>query len=153
MHIEEDKQRHELISHARAGALAVSEAEIRFMVDQFYARVRTDDMLAPLFASIGADDWPVHLDKMSDFWSSLLLASGRYKGAPMAIHLAMPHLDIVHFERWLTLFREVVAAVYDEAVARVIIGKAENVARSLHYGIASSQGRFSSWNPSSKVGS
>lgn len=147
----DEKSRRDPTPRARIAALDISEAEIRSMVDEFYDRVRSDSLLAPLFASIDADGWALHLEKMHDFWSSLLLASGRYKGAPMAVHLAMPHLDVVHFERWLTLFRENATDLFEDAVARVIIGKAENVARSLHYGIASSRSELSSWDPTSSV--
>ena len=65
----------------------VTEPTIRLLVDAFYARVRRDPTLAPVFAAaIAADAWPVHLEKMYAFWSSVMLTSGRYKGDPVATH-------------------------------------------------------------------
>ena len=43
-------------------------------------------MLGPIFNNAIAD-WPEHLEKLTAFWSSVMLTSGRYKGNPMAAHL------------------------------------------------------------------
>ena len=33
------------------------------------------------------NSWPVHLAKMYDFWSSVMLTTGRYKGNPLGVHM------------------------------------------------------------------
>ncbi len=133
----------------RFGALEITDGEIGTMVDVFYGRVLKDPVLGPLFARIGPDDWQPHLATMRDFWSSILLASGRYKGAPMAAHIPMSHLKSSDFERWLALFRETVEELFEAAVSSAIMGKAENIAKSLHFGIASRRGEVVTWDPSS----
>jgi hemoglobin len=77
----------------------ISEAQISALVDAFYAKVRQDPEIGPIFNAI-VDDWPYHLALLKDFWSSVLLATGRYKGNPMMRHFQLG-LDPQHFERWL----------------------------------------------------
>ena len=45
--------------------------------------------LGPVFERVVGDAWEPHLEKMRAFWSSLVLASGRYKGNPMMAHLML----------------------------------------------------------------
>ena len=61
----------------------ISEHGIGRLVDEFYAKVRADPELAPIFERAIPGDWGPHLTKMRDFWSSVLLTSGRYKGNPV----------------------------------------------------------------------
>ena len=86
-------------------ALNISEAMIRKLVEAFYAKVRTDAVLGPVFEA-KIHDWNEHLAKLSDFWSSIVLMSGRYKGRPMPVHAAIPEISDEHFVRWLQLFGE-----------------------------------------------
>ena len=72
----------------------MTEATIRPLVDAFYARVRRDPTLGPIFAdAIAEDAWPVHLEKMYAFWSSVMLTSGRYKGDPVSTIARSPGLN------------------------------------------------------------
>ena len=80
----------------------IDEAMIDRLIRGFYARVRDDDVLGPIFAE-KIEDWEPHLQKMRAFWSSVALMSGRYHGQPMAKHLPLP-IDARHFDRWLALF-------------------------------------------------
>ena len=48
---------------------------IETIIRAFYARVRQDPLLAPIFAS-RISDWEPHLDNMFAFWSSLTLQTG-----------------------------------------------------------------------------
>ena len=84
----------------------MNEDEISLLVESFYAKVREDPALGPVFNG-AITDWPEHLEKLSAFWSSVMLTTGRYKGNPMAAHLK--HLETIRtpmFERWLELWRE-----------------------------------------------
>ena len=68
----------------------LTESSIVRLVDAFYAKVRRDAQLGPVFdRAISADGWPAHLDKMYGFWSSVMLTTGRYKGNPLAVHAAV----------------------------------------------------------------
>lgn len=82
-----------------------TEADIREMVERFYGMIRADEALGPIFEA-HVDDWDEHLRTLSDFWSSMLLRTGRFRGAPMPRHMRLPGLSAELFERWLALFAE-----------------------------------------------
>lgn len=116
-------------------AVGVDEAMIRALVHGFYARVRRDDMLGPIFNGKVAN-WDEHLEKLCGFWSSVTLMSGRYKGTPMQAHAALPEISAQHFDRWLALFRETARELCPPAAAELFIDRAERIAQSLETGIA-----------------
>lgn len=107
------------------------------LVHRFYERVQQDPLLAPIFAT-RIVDWAPHLAKMVSFWSSVALMTGRYHGAPVPAHVALPLSD-VHFERWLAHFRETASEICPPAGAAHVIDRAERIARSLQMAIEQSQ--------------
>src|SRR5689334_22105908 len=85
----------------------VTEDDIASLVGTFYAKVREDPHLGPIFArALGEDGWDNHLATLRDFWSSVMLTSGRYKGAPLDVHRQLGSLTLGLFDRWLALFGE-----------------------------------------------
>lgn len=117
-----------------------SDAEIRNLVIDFYGRARRDAELGPLFEN-NVKDWDAHFDKLTDFWSSVLNTSGRYKGQPMPAHVRLDELQMEHFGRWLSLFRLSAAATLNADAAAVAIIKAERIAESLQLGIRHFRGQ------------
>ncbi|MEO6841642.1 MAG: group III truncated hemoglobin [Bradyrhizobium sp.] len=113
----------------------VSEDGIRRLVDAFYARVRQDAELAPIFARAIPGDWGPHLDKMYAFWSSVMLTTGRYKGNPLAKHFALPGMQPALFERWLALFDETANELFDDDISAEFRAKAVRIAESLKLGL------------------
>jgi hemoglobin len=117
---------------ATAGKLDhVSEDGIRQLVDAFYVKVRGDPELAPIFARAIPGDWQPHLTRMYAFWSSLMLATGRYKGNPVAKHLVIPGMKPELFARWLALFDATCGELFDHATSEAFRIKAERIAESL----------------------
>jgi len=98
----------------------ISEALIERLVHSFYAKVRKDEALGPIFARVIGGDWTAHLAKMCKFWSSVMLMSGSYKGNPMIAHIRLKTVRPEHFERWLDLFRETAVATCPGDVAEGI---------------------------------
>jgi hemoglobin len=109
----------------------LSESAIRQLVDSFYKKVRTDPELGPIFERAIPGDWGPHLATMHDFWSSIMLTGGRYKGNPVAIHLRVEGIEPPLFARWLTLFDETCRELFDDNVAAAFRVKAERIAESL----------------------
>jgi hemoglobin len=107
----------------------IDEQAIAAMVARFYSKARQDEMIGPLFNAAVAD-WDEHLKKLGDFWSSVMLTSGRYKGNPMAAHLQQP-IEPQFFERWLGLWRETADELFGPELAARWQNKAENIAESL----------------------
>ena len=109
----------------------MTEAQIAALVRTFYERVRLDPELGALFES-AVHDWPAHLGTLTDFWSSVMLTSGRYKGSPMAAHLRHAGaIEPAMFERWLTLWRQTARETLAPAEAAAVAAKAERIAESL----------------------
>ena len=78
-------------------AVGITEAMIEAVVHGFYDRIRQDPALGPIFnRTIAPEAWPAHLRKMCDFWSSVMLMSGRFKGAPMAAHIRIAEIRPTH---------------------------------------------------------
>lgn len=123
------------------GVEGITEEALAALVDAFYARVRVDALLGPIFnGAIG--DWPEHLDKLKSFWSSVMLTTGRYKGKPLPAHVR--HADAITpetFARWLSLWRETTGELLAPAPAAAMQDKAERIAESLMLGIRFSRDR------------
>lgn len=109
-----------------------TDAEIASFVRAFYAKVRKDDLIGPIF-NVHIDDWEHHLVLLSDFWSSVLRGSGRYSGTPMQKHVALETLKPEFFERWLNLFRETLAEQPNAALRERASSAAQRIAQSLWY--------------------
>ena len=77
--------------------------DIKLLVDDFYGRVRKDDLLADIFNGVIGDQWTVHLTKMYTFWQTILLQEHTYYGSPFPPHAKLP-VEKKHFERWILLF-------------------------------------------------
>ena len=120
-------------------APVITEQQISNLVDTFYAKVRRDEEIGPIFNAI-VGDWPHHLATLKDFWSTVLLTTGRYKGDPMMKHLQLP-LDPDHFHRWLALFAETANELLPPPIAANVIAKSERIAQNLQAGIAYQQAR------------
>lgn len=86
----------------------ISPADIEIVVQQFYARVRTDPILGPIFAN-HVQDWPAHECKITAFWCNAILRTQTYSGNPMQVHLAAGNIRPDHFAIWLDLFEDVLA--------------------------------------------
>jgi hemoglobin len=131
-------ERREKITAEITERTGIAEAMIERLVRGFYAKVRTDAVLAPIFEA-RIRDWEPHLEQMCAFWSSVALMSGRYHGTPMVKHVPLP-VDAAHFDRWLELFEETARELCPPQAAAHFVERARRIAASLEFGIASGQG-------------
>jgi hemoglobin len=128
------------LSQAIAEETGIDDALIEALVRRFYAKVRSDALLGPVFeARIG--DWEPHLQRMCEFWSSVALMTGRYHGTPMVKHLPLP-VDAAHFDRWLALFEEMARETCAPRAADHFVERARRIAESLEMGVAGFNGAF-----------
>lgn len=116
----------------------ISEKNIELLVDRFYAKIRTHPQLGPIFNGvIGYSDeqWQPHLSKICDFWSSIMLGGGRYKGNPLKKHQEVPPFDIGLFKSWLDLFYQTAQSLYSPQIAEQFREKSHQIAHSLQWGL------------------
>ena len=68
---------------------------------------------------------------MRNFWSSVMLTSGRYKGAPAPAHLRIKDIEPQMFDCWLRIFGETCDELFESDVAAAFRVKAARIAESL----------------------
>ena len=122
---------------ARTG---IDEPMIEQVVRSFYARIRADALLGPVFED-RILEWEPHLQRMFAFWSSVALMSGRYHGRPMEKHERLP-IDHRHFNRWIAVFEETVGELCPPAAADTFVTLARRIAVSLEASVATRCGHL-----------
>ena len=127
-------ERRERITAEIVANTGIDEHMIERLVHSFYAKVREDALLGPIFEA-RIQDWEPHLRQMCAFWSSVALMSGRYHGSPMAKHMPLP-VDSVHFDRWLALFEQTAREVCPAEAEAHFVERARRIAESLELGVA-----------------
>jgi len=102
--------------------------DISIFVDEFYDKIKQDQMLGPVFFGAIKGDWQPHLDRMYAFWDSVLFSTPGFNGNPFAKHATL-RIGQEHFNQWLVLFEDTIDSnfsgpVADEAKHRAhLIGK------------------------------
>lgn len=62
--------------------------DIELLVNSFYAKIRVDELLGPIFNShISENAWPEHLKNLADFWETNIFGVPRFKGSPTQKHI------------------------------------------------------------------
>lgn len=119
-------------AETEARARAIIEKAFEDGIDRFYAKVRLDDLIGPVF--LGAvHDWTAHKQVMVDFWSRAVLGTQRYGGMPLPPHVKL-RLDPSHFDRWLKLWKEACDETMPEPLAQHVYAISMNMSR--HWSVA-----------------
>jgi len=95
--------------------------DIYTLVTSFYTSVRKDKTLGPIFNKI-IDDWPSHMDHLTDFWETNLFAIKKYKGNPIAVHQEVDQkvnytINVNHFGIWLNLWANTIDDLFEGEIA------------------------------------
>lgn len=117
----------------------ISRADIDALLPRFYAAVRAEPTLGPIFEGrIGTDDkvWRRHIAKIGDFWSNVMLHTRTYQGNPMRVHMGIPEIRPAHFEIWLDLFEATARDMLPAGKANAFNSLARRIGASLSMGIA-----------------
>jgi hemoglobin len=86
--------------------------DIEKMVESFYSKVRDNELLGPIFDRVIGNNWSVHLNKMYDFWETILLNKKTYWGRPFPPHLKL-EVTKIHFDTWQQLFQENIDELFE----------------------------------------
>lgn len=117
---------------------SITEQSIGKLVELFYAKVRRDAALAPIFEKALAGRWEGHIATMRQFWCSALRVKRDYHGDMLAAHQKFGKLPRLLLLRWLLLFRKTVDECFMEAPAESIFDRAFKTARNLESALAHS---------------
>ena len=124
-----------------ARAAGLTEPLVRQVIEAFYAKVRRDAALGPIFDGIIKDDWPAHMDRITAFWLTATRLGSGYEGRGfMPAHLRHGAIRAEQLPRWLLLFRETAQETCPPAAAEVLVDIAERMADSIRIGLARRDG-------------
>ena len=112
------------------------------LVHSFYADVRADPLLSPVFEEALRDRWEPHLARMVDFWSTVALGSKRFRGNVFTKHMALQGVTPAHFAAWVRLWGEHTNRVFTPEVAQELQLAAHGIARNLFQGYFGTQPTF-----------
>jgi hemoglobin len=105
---------------------------IRELVAVFYARVRKDAVLGPVFDEIIGDGWDAHLEKVAAFWRYTTRIDRAYRARDfMPAHVRHRQIQASLLPRWLSLFRQTAREVCPQEAADHLIDIAERMATSI----------------------
>ncbi len=110
----------------------INHQNIQTLMDSFYAKVRKNKDLGPIFEGVIGTDfkaWEAHKEKIGRFWRQMLLGENVFDGQPLKKHLELPSFPREHFEVWLNLFSETLYEIYTPEVAKSILLKAQMIAQ------------------------
>ncbi|NML60153.1 group III truncated hemoglobin [Massilia sp. RP-1-19] len=104
------------------------------LVHEFYADVRGDPQLQLIFEAAIGDNWEPHLDRMVEFWSTVMLATHEFRGNVFGTHMELDGVVPEHFKRWLALFESTARRLFVPDLADEFLLVARRIAASLQYG-------------------
>lgn len=110
--------------------------DIEILINAFYAKIRKDELLGPIFNShISEDRWAGHLVNLADFWETNLFGVPKFKGNPTQKHINVDKnlnytISQVHFGKWLQLWFETINELYVGEYAQ----RAKDAARKMSTG-------------------
>ena len=105
--------------------------DVKLLVDTFYGKIREDEALKDIFNNKIEDRWPEHLQKMYNFWQTVLLEEHTYYGSPFMPHAKLP-VNLEHFERWLALFYATVDDLFEGEKAEQAKWQGQRMAEMFH---------------------
>lgn len=108
-----------------------NRSDVELLVDTFYGKVMTNEVIGFIFSDVVGIDWSKHLPKMYNFWSSLLFGERDYSGNPMRVHVALSKLTEMsskEFGEWLRLFNETVDELFEGDKANEAKARASKIA-------------------------
>jgi hemoglobin len=111
-----------------------TRADVLRLVERFYERAFTDDLVGPIFTDIAEMDLAAHLPVMGDFWETVLFRTGSYRRNALRVHAelhARAPLTPEHFGRWLDLWKSTVDDLFAGPKAELAKTQATRVAWSM----------------------
>jgi hemoglobin len=115
----------------------LSAALVHQVVVAFYAKVREDPLLGPVFCEILGEDWSAHIEKVAAFWRYTTRIDRTYHARDfMPAHLKHLQIQATFLPRWLMLFRQTAQDICPKEAADHLIGIAERMAVSIEMSLA-----------------
>lgn len=104
------------------------------LVHTFYGEVRSDPVLGPVFNNAIGDHWDEHMERLTDFWCTVMLGTKEFQGNVFGTHMQLQGVAPEHFRRWLDIFAATATRLFGAALAEEFLMVARRIAGSLQYG-------------------
>ena len=129
-------------SDGPGGHAPPSVESITQLVHGFYGDVRRDPLLGPVFEKALHGQWDAHLQRLVDFWSTVVLGTRSFKGDVFGKHMALEGVTPAHFAAWVGLWQQHTSRLFAPEVARDLQVAAHGIARNLFRGYFGSDPAF-----------
>lgn len=122
-----------MIMHAKTDIQ--NRADVRLLVETFYAKIRTHEILGPIFNPI-VSDWKAHFDLLTDFWETQLFLKRKYHGNPVAVHQEVDDkmdnsITSEHFGLWLNVWFATIDELFTGDTAWIAKNRAQKMSTML----------------------
>lgn len=112
-----------------------NRAHIRLLVETFYAKIRVDDVLGPIFNAI-ITDWESHYELLTDFWETQLFLKRKYHGNPVTVHQEVDDkmgnsVTSEHFGLWLNVWFATIDDLFEGETAWIAKNRAQKMSTML----------------------
>ncbi len=93
--------------------------DLSLLVNTFYENIRENELLGPIFnGHIKKEQWPAHLEKLTDFWVTALFGIVCFKGNPTLAHRTVDKnlkhsITEHHFEQWVALWHNTIDLLFE----------------------------------------
>jgi hemoglobin len=117
-----------------------SRKDIEILVDEFYSKVKKDELIGFIFTDIVKVNWEKHLPVMYGFFENLLFYTGSYTGNPMELHKHINRLFPLtseHFLQWTNLFNSTVDELFAGEKTELAKQRAKSIAAVMQIKITS----------------
>lgn len=113
--------------------------DVFLLVSSFYTKVRANEKIGHFFNET-IDDWPAHLEKLTDFWETNLFMVSKFRGNLMRAHKEVDEnfdhsIEQKHFGEWLNMWHQTVDELFDGERANIAKNRARNMAHNLFMNI------------------
>lgn len=109
----------------------ISPETLAQLVQDFYADVRKDPLLGPVFEREIGDQWDAHLVRMEDFWSTVMLGTRKFRGNLVHRHMQLPDVTPEHFNAWIQLWAKHTTDRFDSHTTYKLRRVAYDIGRQL----------------------
>ncbi len=120
----------------------VSRKDIELLVDEFYNKIKKDELIGFVFTDIAKVNWEKHIPIMYEFFDNMLFYTGSYIGNPMELHKHVNRLFPLteeHFNQWLFLFTTTVDELFAGSTANLAKQRAKSIAAVMRIKISGEQ--------------
>lgn len=125
----------------KTGETRLTEADIRRLIPAFYAKLRNDPTLGPVFEDAIGRNWEAHIETVCSFWLHVTGLDRRYDTRNfIRAHLRRPAIRAELLPLWLSHFRETAGELCTPSQADALTDIARRMAETLEISLGKRDG-------------